>query len=420
MTETSLGVPGIWSNWVGNQACAPRHIAAPRDEDDVRRLVAGAARQGLTVRVAGSGHSFTPVVATDGVLLDLSGPRETIVRVDAATRRLTAPVGTRIVEVVEPLWNAGLSLVNMGDIDGQTLAGAIATATHGTGITLPSLSASLRGARLVTASGDVLEVSSRHDPDVFRAAQVAIGMLGVMTEVTLEVTEAYLLHERLSYLELDELVDRYDDLLRAHRQFSFFYFPTERSAALYGDATTAPAPGTSKRADVCCVKLMDALPPDAPAGAPGLGERIDRMDRICPSVFDPNFHEMEYMLPVEHGKEALLELRDLLLYRRTEAIYPVECRFTAGDDAFLSPNRGGPTAVISVSGEPGTDYWPFLADCDAIFASHGGRPHWGKLHFMTRQRVDELFPEAERFREIRRQLDPAGVFLNPHLRALFE
>jgi FAD/FMN-containing dehydrogenase len=165
---------------------------------------------------------------------------------------------------------------------------------------------------------------------------------------------------------------------------------------------------------------MDALPAGTPCGEPGLGERIDRIDRICPSVFEPNFHELEYMVPVAHGKAVLLEVRELLLTRRRDAIYPVECRFTAADDALLSPNVGGATAVVSVSGEPGTDYWPFLADCDAIFRAHGGRPHWGKLHFMTRERVDELFPEIDRFRELRRELDPDGVFLNDHLRPLFE
>jgi FAD/FMN-containing dehydrogenase len=384
----------------------------------VQRAVARAAREGLSVRVAGAGHSFTPLVCTDGVIVDLAAMTG-VTAIDAEAKRVSALAGTRISALGDPLWEAGLSLVTMGDIDAQALGGAIATATHGTGITLPSLSASLRAARLVTASGDVLEVSRERDPDVFRAAQVAIGMLGIMTEVTLEVTDAYTLHERLSYLELDEVVSRYDDLLGSHRQFSFFYFPSERSAALYGEATTAPAPGTDRRADVCSVKVMDALPAHEPPGVPGLGERIDRMDRICPSVFEPNFHELEYMLPVERGKQALLELRELLLTRRQDAIYPVECRFTAGDDAFLSPNVAGPTAVVSVSGEPGTDYRPFLADCDAIFRVHGGRPHWGKLHFMTRERVDELFPEIDRFREIRRELDPDGVFLNAHLRPLF-
>jgi len=412
----SLGIPGIWTNWVGNQACAPRHVARPASEAEVRRLVSGAAAQRLTVRVAGAGHSFTPIVPTDGVLLDLAG-LDGIVGIEPGARRVTVRGGTRIAELGDPLWDAGLTLVNMGDIDSQALAGALATGTHGTGITLPSFSGSLRAARLVTASGEVLEIGG--DRDLLRAARVSIGMLGVATELTLEVTGAYLLHERLSYVELEELVERYDELLRAHRHFSFFYFPSERSAALYGEATTAPAPGTSRRDDVCSLKLMDALPADAEAGTPGLGERIDRMYRICPSVFEPNFHEMEYMLPVERGKEALLELRELLRTARRDAIYPVECRFAAADDGLLSPFCAGATAVISVSGEPGTDYWPFLRDCDAIFANHGGRPHWGKIHFMTRERVDELFPEAERFREVRRELDPGGAFLNPHLAELF-
>ena len=413
----SLGIPGIWVNWVGNQACSPRHMAHPATEDEVRRIVADAAAQRLTVRAAGAGHSFTPVVATDGVLLDLDALRG-ITRIGRETRCVTVRGGTRISELGDPLWDAGLTLINMGDIDTQALAGAVATGTHGTGIALPSLSASLQAARLVTASGDVLEVGGG-DPDLLRAARVSMGMLGVMAELTLELTDAYVLHERLSYVELEELVERYDELLHAHRHFSFFYFPSERSAALYGEATTAPAPGTSKRDDVCSLKLMDLLPADTEPGLPGLGERVDRMYRICPSVFEPNFHEMEYMLPVADGKQALLELRELLRTSRRDAIYPVECRFTAGDDGLLSPFCGGDTAVISVSGEPGTDYWPFLRDCDAIFRNHGGRPHWGKLHFMTRERVDELFPDAERFREIRRELDPAGVFLNPHLAELF-
>ena len=416
MTE-SLGAPGIWTNWVGNQACAPRHVARPAGEEDVRRIVAGAAAEGLTVRPAGAGHSFTPVVATDGVLLDLAGLGGGV-RIDGERSTVTVRGGTRIAELGDPLWEAGLTLVNMGDIDTQAVAGAVATGTHGTGVTLPSMSASLRAARLVTASGDVVEVTES-DGDLLRAARVAIGLLGVMTELTLDVAPAYVLHERLSYIELEELIGSYDELLRAHRHFSFFYFPSERSAALYGEATTAPAPGTSKRDDVCSLKLMDALPADAAPAAPGLGERVDRMYRICPSVFEPNFHEMEYMLPVTRGKEALLELRELLRTRRRDAIYPVECRFTAGDDGFLSPFAGRETAVISVSGEPGTDYWPFLRDCDSIFRNHDGRPHWGKIHFMSRERLDEQYPEAERFREIRRALDPAGVFLNAHLAELF-
>jgi FAD/FMN-containing dehydrogenase len=414
--ETWSGT-AVWRNWVGNQACEPRGLAVPRNEAEVRSLVAHASRAGLAVRVAGAGHSFTPIVLTDGLLLDL---RELAgVEVGVETSTVTAGGGARIGQLGDPLWEAGLSLVNMGDIDGQAIGGAVATGTHGTGVTLPSFSASLRHARLVTASGEVVEVSAVSDPDLFRAAQVSIGMLGVMTRVTLEVTEAYVLHERLSYVELDELLERYDDLLHGHRHFSFFYFPSERSAALYGEATTAPAPGTARRDDVCSVKLMDALDTDTPPGSPGLGERIDRLDRICPSEFEPNFHELEYMLPLEQGKDALLALRTLLRTRHVDAIYPVECRFTAGDDAYLSPNRGGATAVISVSGEPGTDYWPFLHDCDAIFREHGGRPHWGKLHFMEPERLDELFPEIERFRELRRGLDPSGVFLNPHLRELF-
>ena len=372
----------------------------------MRRIVVGAAAEGLTVRPAGAGHSFTPVVATDGVLLDLAGLGGGV-RVDGERSTVTVRGGTRIAELGDPLWEAGLTLVNMGDIDTQAVAGAVATGTHGTGVTLPSMSASLRAARLVTASGDVVEVTES-DGDLLRAARVAIGLLGVMTELTLDVA-AGLRPARAPLVRRARGADR---LLRRAAART----PPLLVLLLPVGALGCALRGSDNRAGSGNVEARRRLLAEADgraarrggAAAPGLGERVDRMYRICPSVFEPNFHEMEYMLPVTRGKEALLELRELLRTTRRDAIYPVECRFTAGDDGFLSPFAGRETAVISVSGEPGTDYWPFLRDCDSIFRNHDGRPHWGKIHFMSRERLDEQFPEAERFREIRRDARSGG------------
>ena len=177
-----------WKNWVGNHTCSPAETAAPSGEDEIASLVAGATARGLKVRVAGAGHSFTPIVETDGLLLDLRGlPR--IRHIDRERSRVVVGPATTIGEFGEPLWEAGLALANQGDIVAQQIAGAVATGTHGSGLRLGSFSSSVRRQRLVTAAGDVRDIGE-DDPELLYAAQLAIGMLGVVTELELEVTPA--------------------------------------------------------------------------------------------------------------------------------------------------------------------------------------------------------------------------------------
>ncbi len=402
-----------WTNWVGNQSFTPAAVAAPADEAEVQALVAAAAERRSTIRVAGAGHSFTPIVQTDGTLLTLDRLRG-ITAFDDTSGLVTMLPGTRVADLGEPLWARGLALANQGDIDTQTLAGAVATATHGSGRTLPSFSASLRRARLVTGTGDVIEVDGAGDPELLRAAQVAIGTLGVMTSLTLQVVERYELREWIGLLPLREVLERWDALVDDHRHFSFFWLPDARSAALYG---LRPPDGAAGE-DPCYVKIYDSPDADVELPRASARQRVDRSYRIYPSVFAPNFHEMEQMVPIGAGRDAFLAIRDLVRARFPACVYPVEVRFTAADRGMLSPNYATDTAVISVSGEPGTDYWPFLRACDDALRAHGARPHWGKLHFMTPERMAELFPDLDRFRAIRAELDPRGVFLNDLLRPL--
>src|SRR3954447_3670647 len=198
-----------WTNWVGNQSCTPARLAAPRSEDEVGEVVASAAARGLGVRVAGAGHSFTPVVATDGVLLDL-GALGGVRSVDVERRRGVVGPRTIIGDFGGPLWAHGLALANQGDIVAQQIAGAVSTATHGSGLRSGSFSGAVRRLRLVTASGDVVEVDESN-PDVLHAAQVAVGMLGAITEVELEVTAAYKLRERIERWSWSEAWERFDE-----------------------------------------------------------------------------------------------------------------------------------------------------------------------------------------------------------------
>jgi FAD/FMN-containing dehydrogenase len=401
---------GQWTNWVGNQSFRPQRVVVAESESDVAREVMDAASGGYRVRTVGTGHSFTPIVETD-VLLD-TGPLRGIVEVDPAALTVTAGPKTTIGDFGDPLWDHGLALANQGDIDTQAIAGAIATATHGSGRRQPNFSAALLGARFVDGMGNLVEVSSEENPDVLPALQTSIGLLGIMTEVTIGVAPAYELHARVDIMKYEEVMERFESDMEEYRHFGLFWMPTDASAALYNLHDAG--------ADDCVVKryrqveigaARDGLPPN---------ERIDRSYRIYPMIYDPNFHEVEYFLPIEQTREIMGEMRKLMMRWLPLSVYPLEIRVVARDEAWMSPNYRRDNLVVSISGEPGTDYWPYLRACDSLFAEYGGRPHWGKIHFMTPDRIARLFPRYDDFLAMRRRFDPNGTFLNPHLRELFE
>ncbi|MGZ4332733.1 MAG: D-arabinono-1,4-lactone oxidase [Gaiellaceae bacterium] len=399
----------MWRNWVGNQECEPARVAAPASEAEVCELVAQAARDGLGVRVAAAGHSFTPVVLTDGLLLDLTGlPR--IRSVDPDRRRVVVGPATTIGEFGEPLWAHGLALANQGDIVAQQIAGAVSTATHGSGLEFGSFSSSVRRFRIVTASGDVVEAV---DGDLLHAAQVAVGALGVVTELELEVAAAYRLREHVDHWSWEEAWEPFVELARGPRHYSFFWMPSNDSAQLYGLAE----PGLSL-ADRCHVKIYDTVGDDVP-DSDEPRRRVGPAYRIYPMEYEPNFHELEYFVPFDRGREALAAMRELMLRSLPASIFPMEVRTVGAEPAWLSHSYERETVVISVSGTPGTDYWPYLRDVDLLLGEFDARVHWGKLHFLTREQLLARYPRATDFLALRASLDPDGVFLNDHLRPLF-
>lgn len=401
----------MWANWVGNQSFTPRSTVAVDSEVEVTRAVAEAAAAGVGVSTAGAGHSFTPIVETDGILLDLDRLRG-ITNIDPDSLLVTAGPRTSIAEFGPPLWEAGLSLANQGDIDAQAIAGAIATATHGSGRRQPSFSSALAGCRLVDGAGDLVTVSSTSNPDLLPAVQTSVGVLGIMTEVTIKVVPAYQLHARTDIMPLDEVLERFESDVEEYRHYGFFWMPTDESARLYNLAGAG--------AGDCVVKRYRQVDVGPPREGFGPHERMGPAYEIYPMVYDPNFHELEYFLPIEHSRTILEEMRKLMLVWLPLSLYPLEIRVVAAEEAWMSPNYRRDNLVVSVSGEPGADYWPYLQACDSLFAEFEGRPHWGKIHFMTADRLRRLFPRYGDFLTVRKRLDPAGAFLNHHTRALFE
>ena len=397
-------------NWVGNQTCRPARRLSPASEAAAQTAVREAIAAGQGVRVVATGHSFSPVHLTGGTLIDLAN-LDGITHVDAPTGRVRALPGTPIGGFGDPLWDAGLSLANQGDIDTQGISGAIGTATHGSGIRLQSFSASLRGCRIVAGTGEVV-VIDESTPDLLAAAQVAIGMLGVMTEVEIEAVPRYHLVQRIEWWSFARLLDEWDERVARHRHFSCFWCPAPESAAMYGLERESGEP----TADMAWVKMLDEVDDvHERAGRPGR----PRLPAVSDRLARAELPRARILRPLDWAREAVLAMRELMLASQPDAVFPLELRTVAADTAYLSPQYGMPTLVLSVSGKPGTDYWDYLRSVDALLGEFDARVHWGKLHFLTAEQLHDRYPKAPAFIGIRRRLDPDGVFLNDHLRPLF-
>jgi FAD/FMN-containing dehydrogenase len=385
-----------WRNWSGTVRCAPHRVARPASEAALADLVRDAARRGESLRPAGSGHSHTALVESAGsiVLLDaLSGVRDH--DVEARTARIGA--GSLLSSLGEPLRERGLALQNMGDVDVQTLAGAVSTGTHGTGRRLGGLATRIAALRLVQADGEILACSPRQHPEVFDAARVSLGALGIASEITLALVPAYRLHERITRVSVDETLEHFDGWADAHRHCEFFWLPGK---------------------DVCevkCIDRTDAAPdplPDRPY------ERIDHGYRVLPSLRELRFVEMEYAVPAERGLACFAELRRLMRERHPDVLWPVEVRTVAADDIPLSPAFGRETLTLSVHQGNELPWRAFFADAESVLRNHAGRPHWGKWHTLGAAELRQLYPRFDEFAALRRSLDPKGVFLNDHLRRI--
>lgn len=406
-----------WANWSGGVTCTPQRIATPASEAELIDLVRQAARIGATLRVAGSGHSFTPLCATDGVLVSLDG-LQGLVAADPAAHQATVWAGAKLYALGDLLWEHGLAQANMGDIDRQALAGAISTGTHGTGRTLGSLSTQVVGLRLVTAAGDVLDCSPAHEPAIFKAAQVSLGSLGVISQVTLRLLPAYYLHERTWVTSFDECLAQLAEQIENNRHFEFFWVPEHDVCAMKTLNPAVLSPAEAERLPL--VKgYTDQEPPQGRLARYVREERIDRSYRIFPSERALKFNEIEFALPADAGSTCLCEVRQLMHTRYPDVVWPIEYRTLAADDLWLSPAYGRETVTISVHQAAELPYQPFFADVEAIFRNHHGRPHWGKIHSLTARELAELYPTWDQFQGVRRQVDPGGALLNDHLRVLF-
>ena len=433
-----------WRNWARTASATPQRVVHPADQDELAETVRSGADEGLQVRAVGAGHSFTPVAASNGVHLHLDrlNAFERVVPQSDGTTQVTVGAGIRLGALNAELAARGLGMRNLGDIDKQSIAGAISTGTHGTGARLGGLATQVVGARIVTAKGEVLEVCPETDPELFELARLGLGSVGVLSAVTLEVVPAFKLEAVEEPWHLDRVLERLDGpdgLVEGNDHFEFYWFPhtrralTKRNNRVPDDTERPLNPVRGWVDDELLSNGLFAVTNTLATVAPHTTARINnlaaralssrRFVAAAPEVFvSPRrvrFREMEYAVPRHQLVPVLAEIDAWLEASGEHVPFPVEVRFAAADDLWLSTAHGRETAYIAVHQYIRRPFEAYFRAVEKIVAAVDGRPHWGKMHWLEADRLGELYPRFADAQRVRQQADPDGIFSSPYLAKLF-
>jgi len=422
----------IFKNWSESVQFNPSAVYTPATEADLVALVKQCHADGKQVRVVGSGHSFTRLIETDNVLVSLDN-LSGLISVDNDTVQATVWAGTKIKALGAMLASVGMAQANMGDIDVQSVAGAISTGTHGSGVTLGSIATQVMSLRLLTVNGDIITCSETENREIFKMAQVSIGLLGIITQVTLQCDHAYTLDYQWYASPLDDVLSNLDSL-KQNRNFEFFWIPhTDKTLVKIMNKTYKPAQSKSmlRRFNDNVIEnavfwLLSAWARQFPSHSKRVagiiaalisdGHDVTASHDTFATVRMVKFQEMEYNIPAEHFVACLREIQACIHDNEIQVHFPIECRFVASDDIPLSPAYQRESAYIAVHMFKGMPYRDYFDRVEAIFRKYDGRPHWGKMHTRTADELRQLYTCWDDFMRLRAQLDPNGMFVNAYLR----
>lgn len=423
-------------NWSGNQVWKPRHIHYPEDEQAIVEFIHTARSQRQKVRVAGSLHSFTPLCHSKEVIISLER-YQGLIAVDQEKNQVTVKAGTTLRSLNDILDSHGLALENMGDINAQSVAGAISTGTHGTGASFGNLSTLVTRLKIVNGHGEVVICSEQNNPLLFLAAKVSLGLLGVITEVTVQCVPAYNLELVIKRQSLEQVLNDLESINASTRNFEFYWFlntpwlmtkyinPSTESPGKSGIKNYLQEkvlenyafkvlcegsyrfPGTTRRISKIAAATIDEF------------RKIDQSHRIFSTSRLVRFNEMEYNVPMSAYKDVIEEIRRWIDKNNRTVMFPMENRFVRGDDIWLSPAYDRDSAYIAIHMYHKKDYKAFFSAIEDIFKAYDGRPHWGKLHTLRHLELQKRYPAYDRFCEIRRTMDPDGLFMSPYMQSLF-
>ncbi len=418
----------MWTNWSGGQQSSPSATVRPLDEAGVRAAVRRARERGMRIRPVGAGHSFSPLAVADDVALELSALTG-VVRFGDDRVRVRA--GTTLAELNTELTARGQALAVLGDVDTPTVAGAVATGTHGSCARTGSLSAPVTGMRMVTGAGVAVEIG----PPELDAARTALGALGVVTEVEFAVRAEFVLRISQARVPLAEALST--DYLDGHHwaEFSVFPYAGDALARWADEVTDEPDPPSAVRTFVerrlvrsAAVGSGVALGRSVPRLVPtinrvatrltGTGSVTDLAHRALAARPVTRWEESEFALPRPALAAGVHELLDAITARELDVGFPLEVRIGPAETGWLHPAYGRETGWVAVHAAAGVDPEPLLSLAEEVLGGYGGRPHWGKRHDWTADRVAAAYPRFADFQAVRDRLDPGRVLTNPHLDAL--
>ncbi|WP_369392406.1 D-arabinono-1,4-lactone oxidase [Streptomyces sp. CG1] len=437
MSSTANGKNGTWRNWGGNVTARPARQVAPASVDELAAAVRRAAEDGLKVKAVGTGHSFTSIAATDGVLIRpqlLTGIRN----IDREAMTVTVEAGTPLKRLNAALAREGLSLANMGDIMEQTVSGATSTGTHGTGRESASIAAQIKGLELVTADGSVLTCSEKGTAEeraVFAAARIGLGALGIVTAITFAVEPLFLLTAREEPMPFERVLAEFDQLWAENEHFEFYWFPhTGNTNTKRNNRSAGPEQPVGQLAGWFedeflsngVFQVAQWVGRAAPATIPAIAQisskalsartYTDIPYKVFTSPRRVRFVEMEYAVPRAALTETLRELKSMVERSGLRVSFPVEVRTAPADDITLSTASGRDSAYIAVHMFRGTPHQAYFTAAERIFTAHEGRPHWGKVHTRDAEYFARVYPRFGEFTALRDRLDPERLFQNDYLR----
>ena len=437
MTLLPTRASHYWRNWSGYVRFTPQQIVRPSSLEELQRIVGESGHIGRHVRVVGSGHSFTPLVQTEDILISLDN-WQGIEEINVEKGRVKVRGGTKLYALGEALFAHGVAQENLGDINVQSISGAISTGTHGTGIRFGTLSTQVEGLTLVTADGGLLECSPEHNPALFKAAQVSLGMLGVIAYVTLRIVPTKRLHLQGYRASLSDCFNHIEKYKQEHAHFSFLWTPhTDWVQLKFLNETTEPVSKSLFWGNFSNIVLknwiywlisescrlvpsLTRIVSKITASANPKMDEVNYSHRIFATPRLIRFQEMEYNIPSEHIQAVMTEIQQCVALHRFKVHFPLECRFVQADDIWLSPAYQRASAYIAVPVYRGMEYKDYFHHIEEIFRRYQGRPHWAKMHTQTAESLAQLYPCWNDFRRVRASLDPHGVFLNGYLRELFD
>ncbi|WP_299105708.1 D-arabinono-1,4-lactone oxidase [uncultured Tenacibaculum sp.] len=425
-------------NWAENVLWTPSKIATPSTEEEIQQLVLKAINDQKKIRVIGSGHSFTALCSTNEVLVSLDNYQGKI-HIDKEKNIATVKAGTKLSLLGELLFEEGLAMENLGDINVQSIAGAISTGTHGTGVQLKSISNQVIGLKFINGKGEIITCSATQNTELYKAAQVSLGCLGIITEVTLQCVPTYKLKLQNKKENLDDVLATLDERNSQNRNFEFYWIPYTNTAwTKTSNIVEDSEPDKVNFFNYWTEFVLEnyvfkvfceyarLFPSQNKTVANITAASITNVKKVYHShkVYATQrlvkFHEMEYNIPAEAYKDVFKDVKKIVNSRKFNIHFPIENRWVKGDDVFMSPAYGRDSAYIACHVYNKKECVSYFKALEEVFRAYDGRPHWGKMNTISPQDVQTMYPKFDAFLKLRKEHDPENIFVNTYLKTLFD